>query len=72
MTFDHYVYSLFAVNGGWGSWTSWLSCSATCGDGGQQTRQWFCNNPFPSEGGNNCSGNSHQQQTCSSALPCPG
>jgi len=39
-----------AVNGGWSSWSA---CNATCG-GGWQTR--VCNNPIPSEEGQNCTG----------------
>ena len=57
------------MNGGWGSWTSWSSCSATCGDS-QKIRQRFCDNPPPSWGGSNCSGNSTQQQTCDTK-DCP-
>ena len=58
-----------AEDGGWGSWSSWLSCSATCG-GGQRTRQRLCNNPPPSGGGSDCVGNNSQQGTCNTA-GCP-
>jgi len=49
------------VNGGWSSWSS---CSVSCG-GGTQTRT--CNNPPPSCNGNSCQGVS--SQTCNTQ-PC--
>ena len=54
---------LFSVNGGW---SSWGSCSASCGSG-VQTRT--CTNPAPAHGGSQCSGSS--SQTCN-AHACPG
>jgi hypothetical protein len=50
------------VNGGW---SSWGSCSASCG-GGTQTRT--CTNPAPANGGAYCSGAS--TQSCNTQL-CP-
>ena len=59
----------YTVNGEWSSWT-YGPCSKTCGGGTQQvTRK--CNNPVPSCGGNNCSGNSTYQNTCGNNC-CPG
>ena len=58
------------VNGGWGSWTRWSSCDATCG-GGQRTRRRYCDNPAPSGGGSDCSGSNRQQENCNTAK-CPG
>ena len=65
-----YLAFTIAVNGGWGSWTSWSSCDATCG-GGQRTRQRYCDNPVPSGGGSDCAGSSSQQQICNT-VNCPG
>ena len=62
-------YLLILVDGGWGSWTTWSSCSVTCG-GGQRSRQRSCNNPAPSGGGSDCSGSSSQQEDCNS-VNCP-
>merc|ERR1712038_805760 len=45
----------FRINGNWGSWSSFNSCSRTCG-GGTQTRTRSCNNPSPAYGGASCSG----------------
>jgi len=43
------------VDGEWGDWSSFSSCSKSCGSGLKyRTRQ--CDNPAPSDGGENCSG----------------
>ncbi|XP_065567127.1 A disintegrin and metalloproteinase with thrombospondin motifs 9-like isoform X4 [Artemia franciscana] len=51
------------VDGGWGPWQEWSSCSRTCG-GGIQKRERFCNFPTPVHGGNYCLGNRTQYKTC--------
>ena len=54
--------SLFSVNGGWSSWYSWSSygsCSKTCGYGTKKYKRWrYCNNPTPKNGGRGCYGSS--------------
>ncbi|XP_074654760.1 SCO-spondin-like [Tubulanus polymorphus] len=41
------------VNGNWGIWGGWSTCSKICGSG-VKTRQRMCNNPPPSNGGLSC------------------
>ncbi|XP_057307714.1 SCO-spondin-like [Hydractinia symbiolongicarpus] len=41
------------VHGVWGAWVNNNDCSVTCGSG-QETRTRTCNNPAPSNGGNEC------------------
>ena len=41
------------VNGGFTLWTQWSTCTRTCG-GGTTTRQRFCTNPAPANGGLTC------------------
>ena len=60
--FDNNLFVSFTVNGEWSSWTNWSSCSVTCGNG-QRTRERYCNNPAPSGGGSNCSGNNRAHIT---------
>ncbi|XP_041365646.1 SCO-spondin-like [Gigantopelta aegis] len=51
------------VHGGWGTWgeETFGSCSATCGFGTQTiTRTRLCNNPAPSNGGNDCPDNNNE------------
>ena len=60
------------LDGGWGEWSDWDECTATC-DGGYQTRLRFCTNPEPVFGGQDCSETNidAEIQTCNSN-PCPG
>jgi len=57
--------SLIAVNGGWTTWSSWGSCSVTCGSGGNYTRTRDCTNPTPINGGADCAGADSQTDACS-------
>jgi hypothetical protein len=64
-----------AVDGGWTTWSSWGTCSLTCG-GGTQTRTRTCTNPAPANGGADCVGSATEAQSCnthacSSAISCP-
>ncbi|XP_046373385.2 SCO-spondin-like isoform X13 [Haliotis rufescens] len=63
-------------DGGISQWTQWslTPCGVTCGINVQRTasRQRFCNNPFPSFGGRNCSESRFQSETRNCGLnPCP-
>uniref|UniRef100_A0A3Q1GJS2 Uncharacterized protein n=1 Tax=Acanthochromis polyacanthus TaxID=80966 RepID=A0A3Q1GJS2_9TELE len=57
------------VNGNWGPWSSWGSCSKTC-NGGQMRRYRTCDNPRPANGGRACAGADTQIQRCST-VNCP-
>ncbi|XP_048584536.1 uncharacterized protein LOC5510519 isoform X1 [Nematostella vectensis] len=57
------------VNGGWSDYSSWSSCTKSCG-GGTQTRTRTCTNPKPSSGGKDCVGDDKQTRECGKA-PCP-
>ena len=61
---------LLAVNGQWGPFGNWSSCSRSC-DGGTHTRQRQCNNPPPSNGGQDCVGIATHQDRCNTDA-CPG
>ncbi|XP_077188775.1 hemicentin-1 isoform X2 [Paroedura picta] len=61
---------LCPVDGNWGPWQPWSTCSASCGRG-EQTRSRLCNNPSPSESGRPCPGDSSQISRCN-ILTCPG
>ena len=54
------------INGVWGTWTSYSSCSVTCGQGTQK-RTRGCNNPAPEHGGTNCPGQSYENRACNLA-----
>lgn len=58
------------VDGGFGLWSSWTACSKTCGTG-SQSRSRPCNNPTPTGGGQNCTGDSSQAKSCK-IKSCPG
>uniref|UniRef100_A0A7M5XCK5 SUEL-type lectin domain-containing protein n=1 Tax=Clytia hemisphaerica TaxID=252671 RepID=A0A7M5XCK5_9CNID len=42
-----------AIDGGFGNWSEWTQCSASCGDSFQE-RERSCNNPVPKNGGADC------------------
>ncbi|XP_063423381.1 uncharacterized protein LOC134707509 [Mytilus trossulus] len=54
-----------------GQWSMWInsSCSVTCGDG-IITRTRTCDNPVPSDGGDDCFGSSNETVQCN-VDPCP-
>jgi len=57
------------VNGGYTSWSSFGSCSKSCG-GGSQIRTRTCTNPAPAFNGTACAGSASQSQPCNSQN-CP-
>ena len=59
----------FVVDGSWGSWTSWGTCSVTCASG-THDRSRTCSSPAPAHGGANCVGSTSATQTCTLS-PCP-
>ncbi|KAI1900374.1 hypothetical protein AGOR_G00049300 [Albula goreensis] len=57
------------LDGGWGAWTKYGSCSRSCGTGVRfRTRQ--CNSPAPSNGGQDCPGVNYEYQLCNTD-DCP-
>ncbi|XP_058399236.1 A disintegrin and metalloproteinase with thrombospondin motifs 14 isoform X3 [Diceros bicornis minor] len=60
----------YGQDGGWSSWTTFGSCSRSCG-GGVRSRSRSCDNPPPAYGGRQCSGPTFQYQVCNSE-ECPG
>ncbi|XP_060137056.1 SCO-spondin-like [Zootoca vivipara] len=59
-----------ARNGGWGGWSPWTDCTASCG-GGMRSRARACDSPAPQGGGDYCEGVPTQVEGCS-LNPCPG
>ncbi|XP_060570798.1 uncharacterized protein LOC132729070 [Ruditapes philippinarum] len=51
------------ANGGWSAWTSWSTCSATCG-GGIRSQTRSCTNPPPSPYGQYCVGSNDRVEPC--------
>ncbi|XP_067662288.1 hemicentin-1-like isoform X1 [Haliotis asinina] len=58
-----------AVDGNWGQWMDWTSCSVSCG-GGSRTRVRRCDNPRSQYGGADCVGPEQQVDYCNSEH-CP-
>merc|ERR1712098_384206 len=58
------------VNGGYGQWAHWSSCTKSCGTGGRE-RERKCDNPTPQHGGKQCFGNFKENEDCNTN-PCPG
>ncbi|XP_029528601.1 A disintegrin and metalloproteinase with thrombospondin motifs 15-like [Oncorhynchus nerka] len=57
------------VDGGWGTWGVYGSCSRTCG-GGVQLAKRDCNNPVPEYGGKYCKGLRVKYRSCNLDV-CP-
>ncbi|KAG8449721.1 hypothetical protein GDO86_016386 [Hymenochirus boettgeri] len=51
------------INGQWGPWSLWDTCTVTCG-GGAQKRERLCNNPKPQYGGKECIGEFADTRLC--------
>ena len=51
------------VNGGWSNFGSWGACSTSCGPG-TKYRYRTCSNPYPANGGANCSGLDYESTSC--------
>ncbi|XP_069586533.1 SCO-spondin-like [Ranitomeya imitator] len=51
------------LDGHWGVWTSWTSCSVSCGEG-TKTRFRQCDSPVPQNGGHDCVGNPKDERYC--------
>ena len=62
---------LIQIDGDWGPWTSWSSCSISCGKGGVRKRTRQCDNPVPKGTGENCVGAHEQLKSCLVAEICP-
>ncbi|KAH3833888.1 hypothetical protein DPMN_107204 [Dreissena polymorpha] len=57
------------VDGHWGPWSPFSSCSVDCGIG-IQGRERLCDSPPPKNGGAMCVGLSHEDRQCDSGKPC--
>ncbi|XP_061194694.1 SCO-spondin-like [Saccostrea echinata] len=57
-----------AVDGGFTDWSTWSSCSKTCGTGTAE-RSRTCTQPVPENGGKNCTGVYSESKACSTQ-PC--
>lgn len=57
------MHSYFQVDGRWGKWGLFSTCSRTCG-GGVQLSKRECNNPVPSNGGKYCQGVRVKYRSC--------
>ena len=66
------VSSSILGHGNWGEWSGFSKCTASCG-GGKQSRSRSCNNPPPSNGGDDCllsDGSGLRSKEETETLPC--
>lgn len=53
-----------AINGQWSSWSNWTECQGSCDAPGLRRRYRECNNPPPTNNGNDCVGDAVEEQLC--------
>ncbi|KAJ7389347.1 hypothetical protein OS493_032204 [Desmophyllum pertusum] len=58
-----------SIDGGWSSWSTWTTCSQSCGRGFQE-RSRSCTHPAPSNGGKTCQGAARESHGCNTQS-CP-
>ena len=58
------------VDGKFGQWSQYSTCTKTCGTGTQE-RNRKCDNPPPSAGGKDCVGPAYETKKCN-INECPG
>ncbi|CAH3135598.1 unnamed protein product, partial [Porites lobata] len=58
------------VNGNWGEWSNWSTCTKTC-NRGTQSRKRECDSPAAQYGGKKCDGQPSETQACNQRVPCP-
>ena len=57
------------VDGAWGEWGGYDSCTRTCG-GGEKVKRRICNKPAPNHGGLSCPGPNSTKSDCNTNQ-CP-
>ena len=62
---------LLEIDGGFGDWSEWTQCSASCGDSFQE-RERSCNNPVPQNGGADCPEEELTETRKCDVPACPG
>ena len=69
--FVYLVFFVILVDGDFTLWTSWSSCPHACGRTALRSRERYCTNPAPANGGKNCEGPRFQLKLCK-IKPCRG
>ena len=59
-----------SVHGGWSHWKEVLACNKPCGGGGFRVLRRKCNNPEPTNGGNDCMGERFKIDHACADCPC--
>ncbi|WAR07511.1 HMCN1-like protein [Mya arenaria] len=64
------IQKICPINGIFSNWSTWTTCSVSCGNG-TRVRERLCDNPQPQHNGSTCTGDYKESEDCFTGILCP-
>ncbi|WAR07555.1 HMCN1-like protein [Mya arenaria] len=64
------IQKICPINGFFSNWSTWTTCSVSCGNG-TRVRERLCDNPQPQHNGSTCTGDYKESEDCFTGILCP-